>query len=528
MARILVAEKLAERGLAALRAAGHEVDEQLGLSPDDLLSAVKGAHALVIRSATRVTAEVLDTGADLVVVGRAGIGLDNVDVATATRRGVMVVNAPQSNILSAAEHTMALLLAQARNVPQANAALKAGKWERSKWEGVELHGKTLGVIGLGRIGALVAQRALAFGMRLIAYDPFVSSDRARQLGIELVSTVEELMGQADFVTIHVAKTPETMGLVGKDLLAKAKPGIRILNVARGGIVDEDALAEAIRSGHVAGAGLDVFAEEPTTSSPLFEFDSVVVTPHLGASTAEAQDKAGVTIAEQVLLALAGDFVPFAVNVSAGEASETVRPFLPLAERLGRLFAAVHSGIPSVLDIQCQGAIADYDTRILTLSVLKGLFAGDGSSDQVSYVNAPQLAEERGLEVRETKTSTAHEYVNLLTLRGGGHAVAGTISGVRGEPRLVMVDDHDIDVPFARRMLIVRNDDRPGVVGLVGTVIGEAGVNIADMALGRTRDSGADAATAVMVLAVDQPLSAEARERLQSSPGILAVHSVDDL
>ncbi|MBW3667838.1 MAG: phosphoglycerate dehydrogenase, partial [Actinobacteria bacterium] len=451
-------------------------------------------------------------------------GLDNVDVAAATRRGVMVVNAPQSNILSAAEHTMALLLAQARNVPQAHAALKAGKWERSKWEGVELHGKTLGVIGLGRIGALVAQRALAFGMRLIAYDPFVSPDRARQLGIELVPTVEHLVATADFVTIHVSKTPETMGLVDKDLLAKAKPGLRIVNAARGGIIDEDALAEAVRTGQVAGAGLDVFAEEPTTSSPLFELDSVVVTPHLGASTAEAQDKAGITIAEQVLLALTGDFVPYAVNVSAGEASETVRPFLPLAERLGRLLAAVNAGMPAVLDIEYQGAIADYDTRILTLSVLKGLFAADGSSDQVSYVNAPQLAEERGLEVRETKTSTAHDYVNLVTLRGDAHAVAGTLSAGRGDPRVVMVDDHDIDVPFARHMLLVRNDDRPGVVGLVGTVLGEANVNIADMALGRTRDS----ATALMAIAVDQPLPADVRARLEASPGVLDVHAVHDL
>ncbi|HVF76262.1 MAG TPA: phosphoglycerate dehydrogenase [Acidimicrobiales bacterium] len=523
MARILVSEQLAERGLSALRAAGHDVDEQLGLSPSDLLDAVKGAHALIIRSATQVTAEVLEAGPDLVVVGRAGIGLDNVDVAAATRRGVMVVNAPQSNILSAAEHTMALLLSQARNVPQAHAALKAGKWERSKWEGVELHGKTLGVIGLGRIGALVAQRALAFGMRLMAYDPFVSPDRARQLGIELVATIDDLVATADFLTIHVSKTPETMGLINKDLLAKAKPGIRIVNAARGGIIDEDALAEAVRSGQVAGAGLDVFAAEPTTTSPLFELDPVVVTPHLGASTAEAQDKAGITIAEQVLLALAGDFVPYAVNVSAGEASETVRPFLPLAERLGRLLAAVNNGMPAVLDIEYQGAIADYDTRILTLSVLKGLFSG---TDQVSYVNAPQLAEERGLEVRETKTSTAHDYVNLVTLRGDTHAVAGTLSAGRGEPRLVMVDDHDIDVPFARHMLLVRNDDRPGVVGLVGTVLGEAGVNIADMALGRTRDSAT--ATALMAIAVDQPLPDEVRDRLESSAGILDVHSVVEL
>lgn len=520
MARILVTEELADRGLAALREAGHEVDVRLGLSPAELLEVVPGAAALIIRSATKVTADVVEAGRDLVVVGRAGIGLDNVDVAAATRRGVMVVNAPQSNILSAAEHTMALLLAQARNVPQAHAALKAGKWERSKWEGVELHGKTFGIIGLGRIGALVAQRALAFGMRLIAYDPYVAVDRARQMGIELMG-LEELVREADFITIHVAKTPETVGLINASLLALAKPSLRIINVARGGIVDEAALAAAVASGQIAGAALDVFAEEPTTVSPLFELDSVVVTPHLGASTAEAQDKAGITIAEQVLLALAGDFVPFAVNVAAAEASETVRPFLPLAERLGGAFGCLHEGLPSSLEISYSGAIADYDTRILTLSVLKGLFSA-GSDEPVSYVNAPQLAEERGLEVRETKTSTAHDYVNLVTLRGGDHSIAGTLSGVRSEPRIVLVDDHDVEVPFARRLLFVRNDDRPGMVGVVGTVLGQSGINIAQMALGRE----ANEKTALMAITLDQPLPASARERLAAEPGILDIREVD--
>ncbi|MDQ1433228.1 MAG: D-3-phosphoglycerate dehydrogenase / 2-oxoglutarate reductase, partial [Actinomycetota bacterium] len=298
-----------------MRAAGLDVDVQTGLSPAELLDAVKGAQALVIRSATQVTAEVLEAAVDLVVVGRAGIGLDNVDVAEATRRGVMVVNAPQSNILSAAEHTMALLLAQARNVPQANADLKGGAWNRSKWEGVELHGKTLGIVGLGRVGVLVAQRAHAFGMRLVAYDPFVSADRARQLGVALVETVEELVATSDFVSIHATKTPETVGLVNASVLAHAKPGMRLVNAGRGGIVDEEALAAAIADGHLGGAAIDTFAKEPTTESPLFALDTVVVTPHLGASTAEAQDKAGETIAEQVVLALRGDFVPFAVNVA---------------------------------------------------------------------------------------------------------------------------------------------------------------------------------------------------------------------
>ena len=519
MGRILVTEEIAEGGLARLRDAGHEVDVRLGLSPEELLDAVRGADALIIRSATKVTEAVLDAAQDLIVVGRAGIGVDNVDVGAATRRGVMVVNAPQSNILSAAEQAMALLLAQARNIPQAHAALKAGKWERSKWEGVELHGKTLGVVGLGRVGALVAQRALAFGMRLVAYDPYVSQERARQMGVDLMS-LEEVMATADFITVHLPKTPDTLGIIGKDLLSQAKRGIRLVNTARGGIVDEDALAWAVQEGIVAGAGLDVFAEEPTTASPLFELDSVVVTPHLGASTREAQDKAGDTIAEMVLLALGGDFVPFAVNVSATEASETVRPFLPLAERLGSMYASLTEGLPRQLDITYEGQLADYDTRILTLAVLKGVLRA-GSEEPVSYVNAPQLAEERGVEVRETTSSAARDYVNLITLRGGEHAVAGTLAGKNSEPRIVMVDDHTTDVPPAHHMLVIRNDDTPGMIGTVGTILGNGGVNISDMALGKSPTGEA----ALMVLAVDTPVPAAVIDELRSSPGILRVHQV---
>lgn len=520
MARILVSEKIAENGLQRLRDAGHEVDVQLGLSPEELLGAVAGAHALIIRSATQVTAEVLEAGADLAVVGRAGIGLDNVDVATATARGVMVVNAPQSNTLSAAEHTMALLLAQARNIAQAHAALVAGRWERSRWTGVELSDKTLGVIGLGRIGKLVAQRALAFGMRLVAFDPFVSPDRARQISVELLD-LDELMAVSDFVTIHVAKTPETIGLVGADLLARSKPGIRIINVARGGIVDEAALAEAIRSGHVGGAALDVFDTEPCTESPLFGLDEVVVTPHLGASTHEAQDKAGATIAEQVGLALAGEFVPYAVNVSAAEASETVRPFLPLAERLGQLFAGLSPHPDGPLEVEYHGHLADYDTRILTLSLLKGYF-GHTSDEPVTYVNAPQLATERGVEVRETSTTTTRDYVNLVAVRDAHHSLAGTLVGLRGEPRIVVVDDHAVEVPPARHMIVVRNDDQPGVIGRVGTILGDAGVNIADMHVGRS----AAGESALMVLATSQPASAAAVDALAAADGIVSVHAVD--
>jgi D-3-phosphoglycerate dehydrogenase len=519
--RVLVTEKIAQSGLDLLADAGHEVDVQEGLSPEQLLGAVAGAHALIIRSATQVTVEVLEAGTSLQVVGRAGVGLDNVDVTAATQRGVMVVNAPTSNILSVAEQAMALLLAQARNIPQAHAALVAGRWERSKWEGVELHGKVLGVVGLGRAGSLVAQRALAFGMELIGYDPFVSPERARAMGVRLVS-IEELVGQADFVSIHTPKTPETLGLFGRDLLAKAKPGIRIINTARGGIVDEEALAEAIKDGIVAGAGLDVFATEPCTESPLFELPQVVVSPHLGASTEEAQDKAGVTIAEQVLLSLAGDFVPYAVNVAASDVSDVVRPFMPLAEQLGRFFACLHDGLPDGLEIECQGELAGVSTGILTLSALKGIF-GNSSEEPVSYVNAPQLAEQRGLEVRESSTATSRDYKSLITLRSASHSVSGTLSsaGHRSEPRVVMVDDHVVEVAPSAHMLVVRNDDRPGMIGMVGTALGQADVSISSMAVGPSPT----ASTAMMVISTTSSTPDTVVDQLRGDEGILDIHRV---
>ena len=514
MARILVTEEIAEGGLDRLRAAGHEVDVQLDLS--QLLQHIVGAHALIIRSATQVTAEVLEVATDLVVVGRAGIGLDNVDVAAATRRGVMVVNAPQSNIISAAEHTMALLLAQARNVPQAHAALTAGRWERTRWEGVELADKTLGVVGLGRIGKLVADRARAFGMRLVAYDPFVSAERAKQMGVELMG-LDQLVAESDFLTVHLPKTKETTGLIGRDLLLKAKPSLRVINVARGGIVDEEALADAIRGGVIAGAALDVFVTEPTTESPLFDLDSVVVTPHLGASTREAQDKAGDTIADMVLLALAGDFVPFAVNVDAAEANETLRPFLPLAERLGRLFASLSGGAPATIEVCCEGDIAGYDTRIVTLAALKG-FYGLISDEPVTFVNAPQLAQAGGIEVRETKSSVSTDFVNLVRVRGGGRSVSGAMVGRRGEQRIVEIDEHTFDVPPAAYMLMVTNDDRPGVIGTVGTLLGDAGVNIDDMDVGRAVEPG----TAVMLIAPSAQVPDAVVDALRTAPGIARV------
>ena len=521
MARVLVTEEIAESGLNQLRAAGHDVDVQLGLSPEELVATIPGAQALIIRSATNVDAAALEAGKDLIVVGRAGIGLDNVDVARATELGVMVVNAPQSNILSAAEQTMALLLAQARNVPQAHSALKNGKWERSKWEGVELYGKTLGVVGLGKIGALVAQRALAFGMRLVAYDPFISEDRARHMGVELMS-LDDLLAQSDFITIHLPKNKETTGLLDAKALAKTKRGVRIINVARGGIVSEADLAEAVKSGHVQGAALDVFEKEPCTESPLFELPSVVVAPHLGASTAEAQDKAGVTIAEQVQLALAGDFVPFAVNVSAGEVSDVVRPFMGLAELLGRFLGGLLDGHPADVEVIYQGELAGAGTKILTLCALKGLFAATGHGE-ASFVNAPALASELAVAYKESSTTVSEDYHNLITVRSSDHEVSGTLAtvGIHVEPRIVTVDGHSVEIPPASSMLVVRNDDRPGMIGLVGLALGEAGISISSMAVGPSPTVG----SAMMVLSTSEATPSPVLESLRASAGISDLHVI---
>ncbi len=519
MHRILVTEEISDIGLDVLRSAGHEVDIQLGRTPEELEAIIPGASGLIIRSATTVTEELLTAGTDLIVVGRAGIGLDNVAVEAATKQGVMVVNAPQSNIISTAEQTMALLLAQARNTPQADAALKAGRWERSKWTGTEIHGKTLGILGLGRVGALVAQRAAAFGMHLIAFDPYVSPERARQLGVEPVS-FDELAERADIVTVHVIKTPETIGLIGADFFAKAKPGVRIVNVARGGVVDEAALDVALTSGACGGAALDVFDTEPKTESPLFSHSNVVVVPHLGASTHEAQLKAGVTIAEQINLALAGEFVPFAVNIDAAEVSETMRPYLPLAEQLGATFASLTGELPADIEILFEGEIGGYDSRLATLAAAKGLLSV-GSDEPVSFVNALSIAAERKIVIRPVSSPSPHDYVNRLAIRGGGRRLAATLMGLRNEARIVRVDQHELDVPPSDNMLFLRNDDRPGMVGRVGRVLGDGGINIDDMAVGRHPSEDA----ALMVISSRQQVSDELVSELAAIDGILSVDRI---
>ena len=519
--RIVIAEEIAEAGLDRLRSAGFNVDVQLDKSATELHTILDGAHALIVRSATMVDAAMLAAGKQLVVVARAGVGLDNIDVEAATKQGVMEVNASQSNVLSAAEHTMALILSIARNVPQAHSALTAGRWERSKWEGIELAGKTLGILGLGRIGTLVAQRARAFDMRLVAYDPYVSAERGRELGVEM-TTLERVVEQADVLTIHLPKNKETTGIINADMLKRAKRSLRIVNVARGGIADEADLAEALRNGTIAGAALDVFTKEPVTDSPLFGLGNIVVTPHLGASTREAQDRAGEVVADMVQLALNGDFVPFAVNLEAGDANETLKPFVPLADRIGRVFASLIESTPSTIEISTTGEIGGYDPGLITISALKGMLSV-WSTDQVSLVNAPSMARNLNITVESvaSTTTTHRDYVNLITLRSGDRNISATLTGRRREARIVMIDHHLTDIPPSEHMLVVKNDDQPGAIGRVASALGNAGINIANMDVGSSETVG----SALMCIATTTAVPLDVLQHLRTLEGISSVVSV---
>jgi D-3-phosphoglycerate dehydrogenase len=506
---VLIAEDLAPSAIDVL-AYDFDVRHVDGTDRAALLAEVAGADALIVRSATRVDAEVIEAARHLRVVARAGVGLDNIDVPAATARGVMVVNAPTSNIVSAAEQAIALLLAVARHTASASAALKRGEWQRSRYTGVELQGKTVGVVGLGRIGVLFAQRLAAFGTRLIAYDPYVQPARAAQLGVRMVG-LDELLRESDFISVHLPRTPETLGLIGEKELATVKPGVRIVNAARGGLIDENALAAALAEGRVAGAGLDVFVTEPITDSPLFGFDNVVVTPHLGASTAEAQDKAGLSVSRSVKLALQGEFVPDAVNVQAGGVvDEDVRPLLALAEKLGKVFTAVAGGVAASVTVEVRGEIVTHDVAVLRLATTKGLFSSV-VDERVTYVNAPQLAADRGVEVELVVSDEPADHQNLVTVRGAlpdGRAVsvAGTltVTGSREVRRLTGVDDFDLDLTADGVLLFFRYSDRPGVIGAIGTLLGEAGVNIAAMQVAR-REAGGEA---LMTLTLDSSVDAE--------------------
>jgi D-3-phosphoglycerate dehydrogenase / 2-oxoglutarate reductase len=505
--RVLVREPIAEAGVELLRR-HFEVD----VDPDSDLAEVIGRYdGIVVRSATRLTAELIDRAERLKVIGRAGVGVDNVDVAAATGHGIVVANAPDSTVVSAAEQTIGLLVALARHIPQAHAALKQGRWERSRWGGVELAGKTLAVLGFGRIGQQVARRAVGLGLRVVAYDPFVGEERFRETGIERGATLHGTLGAADFVTLHLPLTEETRGLVGREAIAAMRDGARLVNAARGALVDEAALLEALRSRKLAGAALDVFSEEPY-QGPLLELEEVVVTPHLAASTEEAQDRAGLIVAEQVVAALEGGLVTNAVNIPAVDAAdlEVLGPFIPLAAKLGRLAVELAGGWPKRIAVAAHGPLSEYDTRLLTVAALNGVF--QGRVDRlVNYVNAPVLAAERGIEVVEERFRASRDYMNLVEVLADGSAVSGTTIGP--EPRLFLAGalGFAIDLELAPNLVFFRYDDVPGVIGRVGTMFGEAGVNIANMAVSRTKEGG----KALMAFAIDTPAPPELRERIHA-------------
>ena len=522
---VLIAEELAPSVLDVL--GPHvEIRHVDGADRAALLPALADAAAVLVRSATRIDAEALAAAPNLKVVARAGVGLDNVDVDAATERGVMVVNAPTSNITSAAEHAVGLLLAAARHIPAADASLRRGQWKRSGFTGVELSGKTAGIVGLGRIGVLVAQRLAAFGVTLVAYDPYIQPGRAAQLGVRMVS-LEELLREADFITVHLPKTPETLGLIGAEELATTKRGVIIVNAARGGLVDEAALADAIKTGHVAAAGIDVYATEPCTDSPLFQLPTTVVTPHLGASTVEAQDKAGAAVARSVRLALEGEFVPDAVNVQAGGVvAEDVRPGLPLAEKLGRVFTAVAGGLAQSVTVDVRGKLAEFDVSVVQLAVLKGVFS-DIVEEPVTYVNAPLLAAQRGLEMGLTRDVESPDYRNLVHVRGamadGAEVtVSGTLFGKNQVSKLVEVLGFDMDLDLSGYLLFFVYTDRPGIVGVIGAMLGEAGVNIAGAQVSRTTRGG----EALMAVTVDSPVPPELLAEIADRIGAREARSAD--
>jgi D-3-phosphoglycerate dehydrogenase / 2-oxoglutarate reductase len=508
--KVLVREAISDAGVDLLRER-FEVDVDTKSALEEIIG---GYDAIVVRSATKLTAALLEQAGRLKVIGRAGVGVDNVDVEAATRRGIVVANAPESTVVSAAEHTVGLLVALARNIPQAHAALKQGRWERSAYGGVELAGKTLGVLGFGRIGQQVARRALGLGMRVVAYDPYVAAERFRELGAERVESPEDVYAVSEFLTLHLPLTPETRGLVNATAFAAMRDGVRLVNAARGALVDEDALVDALRSGKVAGAALDVYSSEPY-SGPLLELDNVVVTPHLAASTGEAQDRAGVIVAEQVAAALEGGLVTNAVNIPVVGADdlEMLGPYVPLAARLGRIAMELADGHANEIVVTAYGGLADFDARLLTVAALNGAFQGRADRP-VNYVNAPLIASERGVEVREERSRSARDYTNLVRVEvrteGDRFRVAGTTIGSDHRLWLVNVLGFEIELELAPLFVLCRYDDVPGVIGRVGMLFGEEGINIAGMTVSRSRRGG----KALMALTVDTPPPPELVDRLR--------------
>lgn len=517
-ARVLVAEKISPAGAKKL-SAKFEVDAYDKIPREELLERIGEYDALIVRSGTKVDKEVLDRAGRLKMIGRAGIGVDNIAVDVATSKGIMVANVPESNIISAAEHTMAVLMALARNIPEADRSLGCGEWNRSKYQGVELYGKTLGVLGLGRIGALVAERAAAFGMNLIGYDPFISPKKAGNLGVELRPSLEDVLAESDFITLHVPKNKDTYHMINADRIAIMKKGVRIINVSRGGVLDEDALAKAIEEGHVAGAAIDVFEKEPPENSPLCRMPEVVVTPHLGASTREAQYKAGVAIADQVIAGLEGGFVSGAVNIAMPhrEVVETLRPFMPLCEKLGRLITHIGKGAFSEIELEILGEISEHDTSLLTVAFLKGLFENI-STDAVTYVNAPLIALERGITVTESRSRRSRDYLNVIQVTAidrQERVTAGATLVGKNQETFVNVLDFEIEIAPSRFMAFIRYTDKPGMIGKIGTILGDYNINIEGLQVGRKKVAG----DAAMGLTLERAIPEGVLKELRAADGI---------
>ena len=523
--KIIVTEKISEKGIEEIKKAGLDLDIKVGIPREELISIIKNYDAIIVRSVTKINEELYQAATNLKVVGRAGNGVDNIDMQGATKRGIIVVNTPEANTISAAEHTIGLLISSCRNIPQANADIKNKKWDRSGFGGVELNGKTIGIVGLGRIGALVATRMQSFNMKVIAYDPYITDERFKKYGAEKREDLIDLMKESDFITVHTPKTEETMGMIGDNEFQAAKKGVRVVNCARGGIIDEDALVKALKSGTVATAALDVLVNEPNTTSPLLEFKNTVITPHLGADTIEAQENVGMTIAHEVISALKGEMVPNAVNLPTIQKYEldTLKPYLSLGETLGKLYHQLQKNPVSKVEIIYSGEVAKMETNVITLALLKGLFE-PVLKERVNYVNAALIAENRGIAIVESKKHDVENYLNQIQVnvvtKENSFTLAGTIFG-KGEPRIVEVNGYQFDVIPTPFMLVAENIDKPGMIGQIGTVLGVSKVNIATMQVSRNFKCG----KAMMFLTVDSEVAQESIKMLNNVEGILNVMMV---
>lgn len=523
--RVIITELICEAGQKMLQEKA-QVDLRLGIEREELLKTIKDYDAIIVRSGTLIDEEFMEKAENLKIVGRAGTGIDNIDVPAATRRGIIVANTPESNSTSAAEHAIALMMATSRNIPQANSFIKGGQWERSKFKGSELYGKTVGIIGLGRVGSRVATRLKGMGMRVISYDPYISEERFRRFGAEKIEKLEQLVKEADYITVHTPKTEETFGIIGEEQFAIAKKGVRVVNCARGGIINEEALYQAIKAGIVASAGIDVFVKEPSLGNPLFEFDNVIVTPHLGASTEEAQDRVGIMIASQVLSGLKGEIVPNALNMPTLIDDELIKlkPYLTLAEKMGRFYFQLEKESIERVELSYNGPISNEAVEMITISFLKGLLE-TVLRERVNYVNAPLLAKNRGIKVYENKKErTERGFINVIEAKivnkYGEVVIAGTLYGEK-EPRIIQLYDYGVDFPPTENMLIIENMDQPGMIGKMGMLLGEENVNIASMQVGRNYKGK----LAMMSINIDNEVNNETLEKVAQSEGITSVKFV---